>query len=65
MTMNRLKSTPLEKRVANILYRLRKKGVCCLTRQRIIFYPYGQNPDEISQIRRLRKEFHFTVQFKI
>lgn len=48
-----------------MLYRLRKKGVRCDTRHRTIFYPYGQNPNEVLEIRRLREEFNFTVQFQL
>lgn len=56
---------PLLKRRANILYRLRKKGIRCNTRQRTIFYPYGKNPNEILEIKQLREEFYFTVQFQL
>lgn len=56
---------PLLKRRANILYRLRKKGIRCNTRQRTIFYPYGKNPNEVLEIKQLREEFYFTVQFKL
>lgn len=57
--------TPPLKRRAGLLYRLRKKGIRCLTRQRTIFYPYGRDPNEVLQIRRLREEYDFTVQFTI
>lgn len=53
------------KRRANLLYRLRKKGVRCDTRQRTIYYPYGANPEGVIQIKRLREEYHFDVQFEI
>ena len=53
------------KRRANILYRLRKKDVSVNTRTRTIFYKYGENPDAVLQIRQLREEFNFNVQFKI
>jgi len=53
------------KRRANLLYKLRKKGIRCLTRQSTIFYPYGENPESITEIRNLRQEFHFAVQFEI
>lgn len=49
----------------NILYRLRKKGIRCLTKQRLIFFPYGGEPMDIIQIKRLREEFGFSVQFEI
>jgi hypothetical protein len=52
------------KRRANILYRLRKKGVRCSTGERTIYYPYGKVPEE-CQIGRLREEFDFKVQFFI
>ncbi|PXZ44934.1 hypothetical protein DMB45_00350 [Sanguibacteroides justesenii] len=50
------------KRRANILYRLRKKGIRCVTRERTIFYPFGENPYDILQIRQLLSEFNFVVQ---
>lgn len=49
------------KRRANILYRLRKKNIRCNTRERTIFYPLGQNPYEILQIRQLLAGFNFVV----
>lgn len=53
------------KRRANLLYQLRQKGIRCHTRQYTIFFPYGQDPDAVSEIRSLRSEYHFTVQYKI
>lgn len=53
------------KRRANILYRLRKKGVRCDTRQKTIYFEYGSNPDSVIQIKRLRYEFDFNVQLEI
>jgi len=53
------------KRRANILYRLRKKGIQCNTKERTIFFQYGESPDTILQIRQLREEFKFTLQFQI
>ncbi len=50
------------KRKSNILYRLRKNGIRCITRERTIFYPFGKNPYEILQIRQLLTEFNFVVQ---
>lgn len=47
-----------------LLYRLRKKGVRVDTRERIIFFAYGGDPFKIIQIKRLYKEFHFTVQLE-
>ena len=35
------------KRRNNILYRLRKKGIRCVTKERTIFIPYGKNPCDI------------------
>jgi len=57
------------KRRANLLYALRKKGVRCGTKGRVIYLPYlvdtpGKMPD-ICQIGRLMKEFNFYVQFEI
>lgn len=53
------------KRRANLLYRLRKKGVDCDTKKRTIYIPYGDKTGEHVQISRLCKEFHFVVQFMI
>lgn len=53
------------RRRAYLLHKLRKKGIRCLTRQFTIFYPYGEDPENISEISHLRKEFHFAIQFEI
>lgn len=53
------------KRRANLLYRLRQKGVRCLTEDFTIFFPYGEYPNVISKIRSHRKEYNFSVQFEI
>ncbi len=53
------------KRRANLLYRLRQKGIRCLTEQFTIFFPYGEDPNIISEVRCLREEYHFSVQFEI
>ena len=53
------------KRKTNILYRLRKKGVRCVTKERTIFIPNGKNPHNILQVRQLLLEFNFVVQFYI
>ena len=53
------------RRRAYLLYTLRKKGIRCLTRCRTICYPYGEDPLQVSQICKLIREFHFTVQFEI
>lgn len=53
------------RRRAYLLYKLRKKGIWCLTRQFTIFYPYGKDPETMAEIVHLRKEFHFSVQFEI
>ena len=49
----------------NLLYRLRKKGVKVNTRERCVNLPYGSEPDNIAQVRRLRREYDFVVQFEI
>ena len=49
----------------NLLYRLRKKGVKVNTRERCVSLPYGCEPDNIAQVRRLRREYDFVVQFEI
>lgn len=53
------------KRRANLLYRLRKKGVRCDTRAREIYIAYNKDPMKVIQIRRLCGEFNFKVQFEI
>jgi hypothetical protein len=54
------------KRRANILYRLRRKGFICDTRQRTIYWrgEWG-NPQSALQVRQLRGEFHFEVQYEL
>lgn len=49
----------------NLLYRLRKKGVRVQTRERTIYFAHDGAPFTIIQIRRLYREFHFSVQLKI
>ena len=53
------------KRRNNLLYNLRKKGVRCLTKERMIFFPYGEDPRKVSQIVRLCQEYHFHVQLEL
>ena len=57
--------TVTSKRRSNILYKLRKKGVVADTKARTIELPYGSDPDEIIQVKRLRREYRFNVQFYI
>lgn len=49
----------------NLLYRLRKKVIRAQTRERIIFLPFDGEPFEITQVKRLCKEFRFHVQLEI
>lgn len=49
----------------NLLYNLRKKGVKVNTRERCIYLPYDSEPDHIAQVRRLRREYDFVIQFEI
>lgn len=49
----------------NLLYRLRKKGIRALTRERIIFLPFDGEPFDAVQVKRLCKEFRFHVQLEI
>lgn len=49
----------------NLLYRLRKKGIRALTRERIIFLPFDSESFEIIQVKRLCGEFRFHVQLEI
>jgi hypothetical protein BACCOPRO_02127 len=48
-----------------LLYKLRKRGVRCLTRCRTIFFPYGSDPMTVPQIVNLVREYNFAVQFEI
>ncbi len=50
------------KRRANLLYVLRRKNVRCLTKERMIFFPYGEDPYAVRQIACLCNEYHFHVQ---
>ena len=65
MTMARNWKKGVWKRRSNILYKLRKKGVRVNTKEHTIFIPYGEDPEQTVQVDRLRKEYHFTVQFEI
>lgn len=57
--------TPALKRRANMIYRLRRHGINVLTKERIIFIPYGDDPFLFPQVRRLNQEYHFNIQFII
>lgn len=48
-----------------MLYKLRRHGVTADTKQRVIFIPYGEDPCRFPQVRRLRDEFYFNIQFII
>jgi hypothetical protein len=41
------------KRRANLLYKLRRKGIEADTKQRVIFIPYGEEPRQYVQAVRL------------
>lgn len=53
------------KRRANLLYKLRRKGIEADTKQRVIFIPYGQHPEKYIQAVRLCREFYFNIQYII
>ena len=53
------------KRRANILYRLRKKGIRADTKQRIVFCAAGKDITNIVQVKRLKQEFYFNIQIVI
>lgn len=53
------------KRRANLLYKLRRKGIEADTKQRVIFIPYGEEPRQYVQAVRLCREFYFNIQFII
>ena len=53
------------KRRANLLYKLRRKGIQADTKQRVIFIPYGQHFSRYVQAVRLFKEFNFNIQYII
>jgi len=54
------------KRRANLLYRLRKKGFRCHTKERVIYCPYGGgDPRQVVQVDCLEREYHFRIQFEI
>lgn len=53
------------KRRANLLYRLRKKGIRADTKEHVIFCPFNEDITGIVQCKRLRREIHFNIQFAI
>ncbi len=48
-----------------MLYKLRRRGIRCDTKQRCIYLPYMEQPYNYPQIPRLCREFRFYVQFII
>ena len=57
------KYTNTSKRRSNILYKLRKQGVVCDTKARVIELPCGGEPRSANvQVARLRREYRFNVQ---
>ena len=54
-----------KQRRATLLYKLRRKGIEADTKQRVIFIPYGERPQDYVQAVRLCKEFYFNIQFII
>lgn len=54
-----------KKRRANLLYKLRRKGIEADTKQRVIFIPFGEEPYKHIQVTRLCREYHFNIQFII
>ncbi len=61
--MNHPTSKQLLKRRANLLYRLRRKGVSCKTKARIIYIPFYDSPTEHIETIRLCKEYNFVIQY--
>lgn len=53
------------KRRANLLYKLRRKGIEADTRRHLIFIPCGRDPALYIQAVRLCREFRFRIQFII
>lgn len=53
------------KRRANLLYKLRRKGIEADSKHRVIFIPYGEEPAKHIQVVRLCREFYFNIQFII
>ncbi len=53
------------KRRANLLYKLRRRGIQCNTKEHLIYLPYMEPPEKYPQIQRLCREFHFHVQLVI
>lgn len=53
------------KRRANLLYRLRRKGVKADTRLRLIYIPYSEYPCRHIQALRLCHEFNFNIQLTL
>lgn len=53
------------KRRANLLYKLRRKGIEVDAKHHTIFIPYGQHFSRYFQAVRLIKEFNFYIQYII
>lgn len=56
----------LQKRMHNILYRARRKGLHIVTRRKTIYYDIAAPEQaEISQVKKLTNEFNFVCQAEI
>lgn len=53
------------KRMFNILYKLRRRGIRACTKEHTIECPYGEDISSIPQVKHLRDEFHFVIQITI
>jgi hypothetical protein len=65
--MNKIGNLPSKKNrtvMYGLTYRLRKKGFRVISRKRTIIAEYLSNPMEVRQIRRLVREYNFSVQFQ-
>lgn len=56
----------MDKKIASqryaLVFRLRKKGITVINKDRAILYPYGQDPWSIAEIRRLCSRHGYSVQ---
>jgi hypothetical protein len=50
------------KRRSNILYKLRRKGIKVILKEKEIECPYGQNITNIPQVKHLCEELDFHIQ---
>lgn len=59
------KKNAVKRRLYNLIYKTKKKGYPVKIQEKTIFCRCDRYPQEVKQIKRLRSEFGFVIQFEI